>query len=51
MTWEQDDNNVPSYSIANRKFNMNNSNRMNFMNDLSNNELSIFSKQPFGNAY
>lgn len=53
ITWDEDNNNYPSYSIANKKFSMNNSNRNNFINDFSNNEPSIFlsSRQPFGIGY
>ena len=52
MTWDEE-NNVPSYSIANRKLNMNNSNRMNLIFDSNNDEPSIFlsSRQPFGLGY
>lgn len=54
MTWDEE-NNVPSYSIANKRMNfMNESNKMNFMNELINNEPSIFlspRQQPFGVGY
>ena len=53
MTWEENDK-VPSYSIANKKLDMNNSNRINFMNNfIQNEEPSIFlsSRQPYGVGY
>jgi hypothetical protein len=54
MTWEMEDESVPSYSIANNRLNMNNSNKMNFMNNfMQSDEPSIFlsSRQPFGIGY
>ena len=53
MTWENNDEVEPSYSIGNRRLNMNDS-RMNFMDNISPSEQSIFlgsRPQPFGIGY
>jgi hypothetical protein len=53
MTWENNDEIEPSYSIANKRLNMNDS-RMNFMNNINPSEQSIFlgsRQQPFGIGY
>jgi len=50
MTWDNDDEKVPSYSIGNNRIQMNRLDRMNFM-DSYNSEPSIFLSsrlQPFG---
>ena len=53
MTWDNDDEKVPSYSIGNNRIQMNRLDRMNFM-DSYNSEPSIFissRQQPFGIGY
>ncbi len=50
MTWEEDDK-VPSYSIANKKLNMNNLNQMNYMNNFTEPSIFLSSRQPYGVGY
>jgi len=49
LTWDCDDENIPSYSIANNRVSMNRLDRMNIMDSYS--EPQIFIGSKFGNAF
>lgn len=49
MTWDCDEEQVPSYSIGNNRLQMNRLDKMNF--DSYNSEPQIFLASRFGNAY
>ncbi len=52
MTWDNDDEQVPSYSIGNNRLQTNRLDRMNFMNmDSYNSEPQIFLSSRFGPVY
>ena len=52
MTWDCDDERVPSYSIGNNRVSMNRLDNMNFMDmDSYNSEPQIFLSSRFGNVY
>jgi len=52
MTWDCDDETVPSYSIGNNRLQTNRLDRMNFMNmDSYNSEPQIFVSSRFGPVY
>jgi hypothetical protein len=52
MTWDSDDEKVPSYSIGNNRLQMNRLDRMNFMNmDSYNSEPEILLSPRFRNVY
>jgi len=49
LTWDCDDENIPSYSIANNRVSMNRLDRMNIMDSYS--EQPIFIGSKFGTVY
>ena len=52
MTWDCDEERVPSYSIGNNRVSMNRLDNMNFMDmDSYNSEPQIFLSSRFGNVY